>query len=440
MTRSDEASEFTRQFREAAPYVHAHRGKTAVVAFGGEVVQSPAFGDFVNDLAMLHALGLRLVLVHGATPQVEARLAAAGAPTVTHRGRRITDGPALEAVKDAVGSLRVEIEGRLSMGLADSPMANARIRVASGNFVAARPVGILDGVDHAHTGRVRRVDEAGVRQRLDAGAIVLLSPLGYSLTGDVFNLRYLDVAAAAARALAADKLLLLVDGADPTEHLPRQMTLDRLRTDRPTDLPATIDGALDAAIAALTPDATGRVLRRAHLIDRRRDGGMLDELFTRDGTGTLLSAETYGGIRWAEPRDVAGILRLIRPLAEQGTLVGRPRALLERRIEDFVVAERDGLVIACAACHPFEEDGAAELAAVAVHPDYRHARRGKALLEFVQAYVRDRGLDRLFVLTTQAEHWFRERGFVQGTEADLPARRRARYDPDRGSLILVKPL
>ena len=426
--------DFVRFFRDAAPYVHAHRGKTFVAAFGGEAVEGPGFPDLMNDLALLHALGVRLVLVHGARPQAVSLLHERGGTVRTHRGLRVTDAVALDCVKAAVGAVRVEIEGRLSMGLANSPMANARIRVASGNFVVSRPLGVVDGIDFEQTGVVRRVDAEGIHQRLDAGAIVLLSPLGYSITGETFNVRFHDVAGAAAAALHAEKLVCLAEG-PPGLGLPRELPIEDAEALDTTRLTDDVRSHLETGIAAVRAG-----VRRAHLIERELDGGLLRELFTRDGVGTLLSSTSYEGLRSAEPSDVGGLLALVRPLAAEGVLIDRPREIVERAVEDFLVIERDRMVVACVACHLYRADAAAELACVAVHPDYREAGRGDKLLQAAERRARDAGAVRLFLLTTRTSHWFRERGFEPGTLDDLPAERRSRVDRNRGALVLVKAL
>lgn len=420
-------------FRATAPYVHAHRGRTFVIAFGGEAVQSRGFSDLVHDLALLHGLGVRLVLVHGARPQIEARLAESGGKIAYVDGRRVTDDDALDCVKAAVGAVRVEVEGRLSMGVANSPMAGARIRVASGNFVQARPVGVVNGVDHRHTGEVRKIDVEGIRQRLDAGAIVLLSPLGYSITGDVFNIGADEIAAAAAGALEADKLVALVEG---DLDLPRELSPD----EADAALEASEFGPHPRRFVGAATDACRMGVRRAHLVRRAADGGLLWELFTRDGVGSMITTEAYERVRPARSRDVGGLLRLIRPLEARGLLVKRPRKLLERDIHRFLVVERDGMIIACAALHLWPDDAIGEMACVAVHPDYRDGGRGDRLLDAVERRARAEGLSRLFALTTRSPDWFRERGFVPGTLEDLPQARRASYDPSRNSLICVKAI
>ncbi len=428
---------FVDYFRASAPYIHAHRGRTFVLAFGGEAVASNRFATLIHDVALLHALGVRLVLVHGARPQIEKRLRERGAEPRYAGAMRVTDAQALACVKEAVGTMRVEIEGMLSMGVPNSPMGGARIRVASGNFVGARPLGVVDGIDTHWTGCVRRVDTEGIRQRLDSGAVVLLSPLGYSVTGEVFNLSFLDVASATATALGADKLVTLVEDrgiVDKRKRMAHEMTPADARAvlDRPR-LGQGLRRHIEAALHACEHG-----VRRAHLVPRREDGALLLELFTRDGVGTLVTAETYEGVRTARAEDVGGILELIEPLAAEDVLVQRPRELLERDIDRFTVVERDGLILACAAFHPYGRS--AEVAAVAVHPSYRDGGRGEVLLSYLERRAREEGIETLFVLTTRTAHWFRERGFEPGKLSDLPKDRRARYDRRRGSKVLVKRL
>ena len=429
---------FVESFRRSAPYVHTHRGGTFVITFGGEAVESPGFPELIHDVALLHALGVRIVLVHGARPQIEARLAERGVNPHDLGDRRVTDELAMACVKAAVGAARVDIEAILSTGVANSPMAGARIRVAAGNFVTARPIGIIDGVDHQHTGVVRRIDADAVRQRLDDGAVALLSPLGYSITGETFNVGAHDVAAAAAAALEADKLISLVEGpgaVDAHGNLLRQLTPDEARAVLDHTPDGDVRRSLNAAIRAC-----GTGVRRAHLIDRRVDGGLLHELFTRDGIGTMVTSETFEGVRSARPADVKGLLALIRPLAAAGILLERPREVVEREIGRFTVIERDGLVIACAACHPYPDDRAAEIACVAVHPDYRDGGRGDVLLQYIERKALELGLTHLFTLTTRTAHWFRERGFAPGGLDNLPVARRATWTSARNSQVYVKTI
>ena len=431
---------FVAAFRNSAPYINAHRGRTFVVVFGGEAVEDGDFAGFIHDVALLNSLGIRLVLVHGARPQIEARLREREAEFRYVNGLRVTDGAALACVKEAAGSVRVEIEALLSMGQANTPMAGARLRVASGNFVTARPLGIRDGVDYQHTGEVRRIDGEAIHQRLDQGAVVLLSPIGYSPTGEVFNLSADEVATAAASALRADKLIALVEGpgvVSESGELAHQLTPSAAEAilSRDEDLPDDVTHLLRAAIMACRAGVP-----RAHLVSRHTEGAMLLELFTRDGVGTLVTAENYETMRQATIEDVGGILELIAPLEQEGILVRRSREQLELEIERFTVTERDGMIVACAALYPHAEDRVGELACMAVHPEYRDGGRGDTLLEQMERLARRQGLDRLFLLTTRTAQWFEERGFAKADLKALPTKRRELYNYKRGSKVFVKGL
>jgi len=439
MPDSHSNSDFVAWFRQSSPYIHAHRGKVLVLSFAGEALASERFSSLIHDIALLSGLGMKLVLVPGARPQIEERLKLRNADMQIANGLRITDEVALECVKDAAGNVRVEIEALLSMGLANSPMAGARIRVASGNHVTARPIGVVDGIDYQHTGEVRRVDAQAIHAHLHKGSIVLIPPLGYSPTGEVFNINAADVASAVAMALGADKLIYLSEG-DPlgrrssaaSSLVPREVdALIKRRRSMPEELVRILCNAAQAC-------RTG--VKRAHVLDRRREGVILRELFTRDGAGLLVTQEPYEQIRRAGIDDVGGILELIEPLEQSGALVKRSRELLEQEVGQFQVIERDGSIIACAALYPFAADKMGELACLAVHPEYRGGGRGDQLLERMELQARQAGLDTVFVLSTRTSHWFRERGFVPAGVDQLPGKRRDLYNWQRRSKVFVKLL
>lgn len=426
-------------FRNAAPYIHAHRGRTFIIAFTGETLQGPNFPHLIHDVALLGSLGIQLVLVHGARPQIEAALAQRGLNLRYVNGLRVTDDAALACVKEAVGSVRVEIEALLSMGLPNSPMAGAQIRVAAGNFITARPLGVRDGVDYRHTGEVRKVDIKGIRQRLNDGAIVLLSPLGYSPTGEIFNLSAEEVATASAIALGADKLIFLSPGlpAIAPSPLPRELTPDEAEQllGPTSELPHELAYHLQSAIQACRSSVP-----RVHIIDQYLDGALLMELFSRDGIGTLVTTIAFEDTRRATIEDVGGILELIAPLEAQGVLVRRSRERLEMEIHHFTVMERDGAIIGCAALYPFPGEKIGELACLVVDPDYRHSGRATALLSGIEKTAKQQGLDRLCVLTTQTAHWFQERGFEPASLEALPENKRVLYNYRRNSKAFIKRL
>ncbi len=431
---------FVNWFRSAAPYIHAVGGRTFVIAFGGEVVSEGEFYALAHDVNLLNALDVRVVLVHGARPQIEAELKERGATIQYVDGLRVTDSEALACVKEAAGSVRVEIEALLSMGLPNSPMAGADIRVASGNFVTAKPMGVHNGVDLQHTGAVRKVDAVAIQRRLDLNEIVLLSPIGYSPTGEVFNLTVEDVATHAAIALKAEKLIFMMDTPGVTDvkgrmlkELTAQEALKIVKSAR--ELPLDVGFYLPCAVKACQNGVA-----RAHLISRHVDGAILQELFTREGIGSMVSPEPVESMRQATIEDVGGVLSLIEPLETAGVLVRRSRELLEMEIERFFILEHDGITIGCAALYPFAEEKAAELACLAVHADYRDAGRGATLLAFVEAAARKKKLKRLFVLTTQTAHWFVERGYAEADVNDLPRKKQVLYNYQRKSKVFIKKI
>ena len=431
---------FVHLIRSAAPYVHAFRGKTFVIAFGGEVVADEQFLGVIHDLNLLHSLGIRLVVVHGCRPQVEAILEAQGIPSNYAHGVRITDPDAMDCVLEAAGQVRARIEALLSLGLANSPMAGARNRVSSGNYLTAKPMGIVGGVDMQLSGEVRRIDTEAIQQRLDDGDIVLISPIGYSPTGEIFNLTVEEVATQVAVRLEATKLVFLMD-ADGVRNGRRQLLPDLSTTDaealltKGEKLAPDVRMYLPAAIRACNNG-----VKRAHLISRRLDGALLLELFTRDGVGTMVAATALAHLRSATIDDVGGILAIIEPLEEQGVLVRRSRERLESEIERFAVAEYDGHIVGCAALYAFPDEKVGELAALAVQPDFRREGYGEALLREIETRARKLRLTGLFVLTTKTAHWFMERGFRAATIAELPQQKQALYNFQRKSLVYRKPL
>jgi amino-acid N-acetyltransferase len=312
--------------------------------------------------------------------------------------------------------------------------------VSSGNYLTAKPMGVVDGVDMQLTGEVRRIDTEAIQQRLDDGDIVLISPIGYSPTGEIFNLTVEEVATQVAVHLAATKLIFLMD-ADGVRNGRRQLL---------TDLSTSDAQALLANGNKLTPDvlhylpaairACDNGVKRAHLISRHHDGALLLELFTRDGVGTMIAATALAHIRSATIDDVGGILQIIEPLEEQGVLVRRSRERLESEIERFLVAEYDGHIIGCAALYAFPEDKLGELAALAVQPDFRREGYGEVLLHEIEARARKLKLAELFVLTTKTAHWFLERGFRVAQVSDLPRQKQALYNYQRKSLVYRKSI
>ncbi len=431
-----DTADYVQWFRQSSPYINAHRGKTFVIMLEGDAIAHDNFATVVQDIALLNSLGVQLVLVHGARPQIDAALQLLNIESRFHNDLRVTDAAALNAVKAAIGMVKADVESRLSVGLPNSPMHGARIRVVSGNFVTAKPLGVIDGVDFQHTGEVRRIEHQAIAELLAQRNIVLLSCSGYSPSGEMFNLAVEDVAQQAAVSLRADKLIILGRNAGLLDT--DGNTLEDLTClDLEQLLPGLKGEPRNHADAAMK--AVRKGVPRVHLLSYAEDGALLQELFTRAGHGTLVSQHAYDQLRAARSDDVAGILELLRPLEEQGILVRRSRELLESEIQRFFVIERDGMITACAALYPYSDEQA-ELACVAVHTDYRGTNRGARLLEQIEQEARRRQLKQLFVLTTRTAHWFIEHGFVAGNVSELPQERQRLYNWQRNSKVFFKSL
>ena len=432
-------AQFVAWLRAVAPYIHAFRAKTFVVAFPGELVLAGRLNALIQDISLLHAMGMRIVVVHGSRPQIDEQLRLRGVAGRYANGLRITDAVALECAKEASGELRLDIEAAFSQGLPNTPMAHSEIRVVSGNLVSARPVGIVDGVDYVHTGVTRKVDAKTIDFALNGGAIALMSNLGFSATGEAFNLSMEDVAATAAIALDAEKLIFVCETAGITDETGAVIgEISEARAELllaggglPTDSALYLKHALRACQGGVA---------RAHIIPFGLDGSLLLELFQHDGVGTMVVEETLEALREAGPDDVGGIVALIRPLEEDGTLVKRDRGLIEREADNFTVIEHDGVIFGCAALYPYPGEKIGEMACLAVTPQAQSQGDGERLLTRIEQRARAAGLTRLFVLTTRAMHWFLKRGFVQvGLEA-LPSERRNLYNWQRMSQVLIKHL
>ena len=445
---SDPTSSTTLQyvhwFRHSAPYINAHRGKTFVLMFDGEAVQHENFQHIIHDIALLHSLGIRLILVHGARPQISHQLNLAQIETPFYKQRRITTRESLTAVMSAVGAIRLQIEALLSMGLANSPMYGARIDVVSGNFVTAKPYGIHDGIDFQLTGEVRSIDNTAIQKHLENHNIVLLGPTGYSTTGEVFNLLAEEVATKTAIHIKADKLIFLgqqhglIDAAGQLQREINTSQLDAYLEQYQTTKPELALHLRGAKVAST------HGVERVHLISYTYDGALIEELFTRDGSGTMLTDAHYEDVRMANIQDVGGLISLLRPLEQQGILVYRSRERLENEIDQFAVIERDGTILACAALYPIptqdDEIPSAEIACVAVHPSYRKSNRGSQILEYLEQKARSMGIQQLFILTTRTAHWFLEQGFEHASVDDLPNARQALYNYQRNSIVCKKSL
>ncbi|MEJ5073629.1 amino-acid N-acetyltransferase [Enterobacter ludwigii] len=436
-------TELVEGFRHSVPYINAHRGKTFVIMLGGEAIEHDNFSSIVNDIGLLHSLGIRLVLVYGARPQIDANLAEHHHEPIYHKNTRVTDAKTLDMVKQAAGMLQLDITARLSMSLNNTPLQGAHINVVSGNFIIAQPLGVDDGIDYCHSGRIRRIDEEAIHRQLDSGAIVLMGPVAVSVTGESFNLTSEEIATQLAVKLKAEKMIgfcssqgvLNSQGEIIPELFPNeaQARVETLENDGEYN-----SGTVRFLRGAVKACRSG--VRRCHLLSYQENGALLQELFSRDGIGTQIVMESAEQIRRATINDIGGILELIEPLEQQGILVRRSREQLEMEIDKFTVIQRDNTTIACAALYPFPEERIGEMACVAVHPDYRSSSRGEVLLERIAAQARQMGLSKLFVLTTRSIHWFQERGFMPVEVDLLPESKKEMYNYQRKSKVLMADL
>ncbi|HFK2680431.1 TPA: amino-acid N-acetyltransferase [Escherichia coli] len=436
-------TELVEGFRHSVPYINTHRGKTFVIMLGGEAIEHENFSSIVNDIGLLHSLGIRLVVVYGARPQIDANLAAHHHEPLYHKNIRVTDAKTLELVKQAAGTLQLDITARLSMSLNNTPLQGAHINVVSGNFIIAQPLGVDDGVDYCHSGRIRRIDEDAIHRQLDSGAIVLMGPVAVSVTGESFNLTSEEIATQLAIKLKAEKMIGFCssqgvtndDGDIVSELFPNEA---QARVEAQEEKGDYNSGTVRFLRGAVKACRSG--VRRCHLISYQEDGALLQELFSRDGIGTQIVMESAEQIRRATINDIGGILELIRPLEQQGILVRRSREQLEMEIDKFTIIQRDNTAIACAALYPFPEEKIGEMACVAVHPDYRSSSRGEVLLERIAAQAKQSGLSKLFVLTTRSIHWFQERGFTPVDIDLLPESKKQLYNYQRKSKVLMADL
>ena len=406
-------------FRNTAPYINTHRGTTVVVGLRHGATTHHNFINVVHDLALMQSLGLRLVIVH------------------EHQPIPLTPVPS-EAMPTLIASIleaRTHIERMFSMGLPNSPLHNARLRVISGNFVTARPVGVINGVDHGARGLVRHVDVSGITHALDGSSICLVSALGYSPAGELFALDALDVMRVVGRSIGADKLIIMSDfnGIEARDgSLYRQLTVDSARA-----VTATAD---QRECIELACDACDVGIPRAHLISFQADGGLVKELYTHDGVGTMISPDEYEQVKLAEAHDLAGVIELIRPLQLEGLLVERSNDQIERDLGHYTVVTKDSRVIACAALIKNKESDIAEIASVATHPDYRDAGWGERLVDRLVEDAKKSNISRVYVRTTQTGHWFQELGFNAANETELPDIERQKAQYDRNSNILIRLL
>ena len=441
---------FVPWFRSVAPYIHAHKGKTFVIGITGELIAAGRLNAFIQDLALIHSLNIKIVLVHGFRTQVEELLQIKGIQSHFAEGVRITDEAALACAQEAAGRLRYQIEATFSQGLPNTPMAHAKIRVISGNFVTAKPLGIMNGIDFKHTGLVRKVDSEGIRQALADHNIVLLSPFGYSPTGEAFNLTMEDIATQTALSIQAHKLIFVgetegvskstaPDEESSPQHIERELSLQQAL--------AIVKKRKEHNPSPPYPDylpfaaqAVQGGIERVHILPSRMDGGILQDLFTHHGLGTMIVDKKLDNLRQASIDDVSAIIQLIEPLEQAGIMVKRNRTDIERDIDVYTVIEHDGVLFGSVAFYPYPEAKTGELAALAVMQQAQKHGYGDLLLKHIEEQAAALEFESIFALSTQTMHWFINRGFQPVDPEWLPKEKLAHYNWERRSQVLVKTL
>ena len=424
--------------REILRYVPQYRDKVFVIAFDGAIIQHDNFRNLLLDLALLRSLNIRVVLVHGAGHQIRILAEQTGKSPSNIDGTGVTDAATLELSLNAATRVTHEIlEG----------LAATDLRGVQSNAIVAHPAGILHGVDHQFTGRVERIDVKLLKAMLDHDAIPVIPPLGSDGEGATYRLNSDAVAVDVARALEAVKLIYLatipgivLQRADMSDGLIRQLTVDEadvLLKKNKNELVGSGFSKLANAVKALRGGVP-----RVHIIDGTLDEGLLAEVFSNDGIGTLVHTNLYQSIRKAQRKDARGIHRLIKASVENEELLPRSLAEIERTINEFFVFEVDGNLAACIALHFFPEEKKAEMACVCVGSKYENQGIGGRLMQYVEEQARAAGMQELFCLSTQAVNYFVKKGhFTLGVPDDLPATRRQRYDASRRrSQVLKKAL
>mmetsp|Transcript_22473 Transcript_22473/g.36347 ORF Transcript_22473/g.36347 Transcript_22473/m.36347 type:complete len:659 (+) Transcript_22473:108-2084(+) len=444
---------FADMFRGAAPYIRRHRTSTMVLHIPGALMGTHVLDAIASDAALLALLGIRLAVVVGARPQIDRRLRERGLTPRYHGAFRVTDAQALEVVKEAAGAARIEVESRLARSMeGGGGGADARVQVVGGNFYTAQPFGVVGGVDFGFSGKVRRVETQAIEARLAMGDVVVLTSVGYSASGETFNVNSEKLAAAVAGSLKASKAIFLTEG----QQLVDRRTGGLLQSLRLKDATAFVEArarpagyseigageededyslvaAARGACEALRGGAT-----RAHLV-APHPGALVQELYTRDGAGTLIAKDLYDDIRPATPGDIPAIVGIIRPLEEAGFLVPRSEQQIEESLHHYYVFAREDGPVAVATLAPY--DGThAEIGCFAVAPRYRQAGRGDAMLNYLERLASNLGIATLFCLSTQTMQWFEERGFRPASPEALPPSRYATYNWQRAARVYVKPV
>ncbi len=414
-------------------YVPQFRERTFIINVDGAIVTSENFPNILMDIAVLRSLNIRVVLVHGASAQIKALAEDQGMATSNLDGSGVTDEQTFKLALTAANRLTHEILEGLS--------AND-LRAANPNAIIAHPLGILHGVDHLWTGKVERVDVELCQKLLDNGIIPVLPPLGFDGDGKSYRVNSDAVALAAAEALKASKLMFITtqDGIRVGDHIIRQMPVADLESVLALQKHEVHPETLSKAIHAVAACKAG--IPRIHVINGGLEEGLLSEVFTNEGVGTLIYGNEFQQIRRALKKDVRSILNLTKLSVENDELVRRTRSTIEKQLNDYFIFEIDKNPVACVALHPFQEQGKAELACLYVSPSHENQGIGRKLVQFVENKAREAGFKELITLSTQAFTYFQSKaGFTEGRSDDLPPARREKYEASgRNSKVLVKKL
>ncbi len=471
---------FVNMFRGSANYIANHRNTVVVYHIPGDLLEWDGFADLMDDIALTWLLGMKPVIVVGCRMQIDGRLNTGQCSLTSlspdgksveciEDGRlrydsvRITDFETLRVVKEEAGFVRYEVERQLGRALhlhgTVDHTACTDGNVVSGNFFTAQPYGVIDGVDFKFTGYPRRFEVKKIQQVLDSRDVLLLTPLGSSPSGEIFNVNTEHLAASVAGALKASKVIFFTKSGTAFREKKSNKLVQNFRLSDAKNLlkynsivldnykgftsieheadlkPEVVEAFLKTgwSIAALE-----KGVKRAHII-APTNGALLQELYTRDGSGTLISRDIYEGFRNANVNDVAGIYELIQPFVATGYLVSRPKNVLEKDIDSYYVFTRDNLIVACAQLKMFE-NGYAEIGCMVVKKEYRSQGRGDAMLSFLERLGVICGCPNVFVLSTQTMEWFVEHGYTEVGVEELPPSRRTVYNYERMSKIYMKKI
>jgi amino-acid N-acetyltransferase len=414
-------------------YIPQFRDKTFILAVDGAIVTDENFATLLLDVAVLRSLNIRVVLVHGASAQIKALGEEQKIQPSNLDGSGITDAGTLQLALTAANRLTHEILEGLS--------AND-LRAASTNVIIAHPMGILQGVDHLFTGKVERVDAALLQTLLAQDVVPVIPPLGFDGDGKTYRVNSDGVAVAVAEALKAIKLIFITaqDGLRYNNQLIRQMLVSELQNllqqNSAGFAPEILSKAQHAALACKAG------VPRVHIINGRVDEGLLAEVFSNDGIGTLVYANEYQQIRSARKKDVRAIQMLTKAAVEAEELVKRSKTAIEKNLGDYFIFEIDKNPVACVALHVYPEQKKGELACLYVNSSHENQGIGRKLIQFIENKARETGLNELLTLSTQAFTYFQSKGgFIEGTPDNLPPPRREKYEQSgRNSKILVKKL